>query len=170
LVGDVYVAGDSDATWGTPVNAFAGGYDAFAVKFADISVTSTNSIISGVTVMSTMATEPAIFSTQHVIGFTATGVDNSADISINYACLPDTPIFYKEINGTLKMIYPLNKNNGITNVSLDNNALRFSIEDNSDCDTDTTIGTISSIDTWTAASCITVSPVSNAKIVTMSIY
>ncbi len=31
--GNVYVAGDSRATWGTPVNAYAGGnYDAFAVK------------------------------------------------------------------------------------------------------------------------------------------
>jgi hypothetical protein len=31
--GNVYVAGESDATWGlTPVDAFAGGYDAFAAK------------------------------------------------------------------------------------------------------------------------------------------
>jgi len=31
--GNVYVAGDSRATWGTPVNAYAGGnFDAFAVK------------------------------------------------------------------------------------------------------------------------------------------
>ena len=31
--GNTYVAGDSRATWGTPVNAYAGGnYDAFAVK------------------------------------------------------------------------------------------------------------------------------------------
>ena len=30
--GDVYVFGDSDATWGSPVNALAGGNDAFAAK------------------------------------------------------------------------------------------------------------------------------------------
>ncbi|MBW1799445.1 MAG: SBBP repeat-containing protein [Deltaproteobacteria bacterium] len=140
--GNVCVAGKSDAAWGTPVNAFAGGNDAFAVRFADVSVTSTNSTISDVTVAFAIAGEPASFSTQHVIGFTATGVNESADISINYACLPDPPVFYKEVNGTLKIIYPVNRNTGITNVSLDNHALRFTIEDNSDCDTDTTIGTI----------------------------
>ena len=31
--GNVYVTGESDATWGTPQNAYAGGEDAFAVKF-----------------------------------------------------------------------------------------------------------------------------------------
>jgi hypothetical protein len=30
--GNVYVAGNSDATWGSPVNAYAGGRDAFAAK------------------------------------------------------------------------------------------------------------------------------------------
>ncbi len=30
--GSVYVAGLSDATWGSPVNAHAGNYDAFAAK------------------------------------------------------------------------------------------------------------------------------------------
>ena len=85
--------------WGTPVNAFAGGNDAFAFKIADVSVTSTNSTISDVTVACTMATEPVTFSTQYLIGFTATGVANSADISINYALLPAPPIFFKEING-----------------------------------------------------------------------
>ncbi|MBN1832355.1 MAG: SBBP repeat-containing protein, partial [Deltaproteobacteria bacterium] len=30
--GNVYVAGYSNATWGSPVNAHAGGYDAFAAK------------------------------------------------------------------------------------------------------------------------------------------
>ncbi|MBN1833983.1 MAG: SBBP repeat-containing protein, partial [Deltaproteobacteria bacterium] len=30
--GNVYVAGSSTATWGSPVNAHAGGYDAFAAK------------------------------------------------------------------------------------------------------------------------------------------
>jgi len=32
LSGNVYVAGDSDATWGSPENAYAGGADAFAAK------------------------------------------------------------------------------------------------------------------------------------------
>ena len=30
--GNVYVAGTSNATWGSPVNAYTGGYDAFVVK------------------------------------------------------------------------------------------------------------------------------------------
>jgi len=34
--GNVYVAGYSEASWGTPVNAYAGGYDAFAAKISDI--------------------------------------------------------------------------------------------------------------------------------------
>jgi hypothetical protein len=33
--GTVYVAGAGDATWGSPVNAYAGGTDAFATKFTD---------------------------------------------------------------------------------------------------------------------------------------
>ncbi|MBT4482180.1 MAG: hypothetical protein HOC71_00715 [Candidatus Latescibacteria bacterium] len=31
--GNIYIAGVSDVTWGTPVNAFAGGNEAFAAKF-----------------------------------------------------------------------------------------------------------------------------------------
>jgi hypothetical protein len=37
--GTVYVAGDSDASWGSPVNAHAGGdFDAFAAKLVPSSI------------------------------------------------------------------------------------------------------------------------------------
>ncbi len=36
--GNVYVSGYSDAAWGTPVNAHAGSYDAFVVKFSVLPV------------------------------------------------------------------------------------------------------------------------------------
>ncbi len=36
--GNVFVAGEGQATWGTPVNAYAGGYDAFVAKIYDMSI------------------------------------------------------------------------------------------------------------------------------------
>ncbi|MBW1817606.1 MAG: IPTL-CTERM sorting domain-containing protein, partial [Deltaproteobacteria bacterium] len=41
--GNVVVAGWSQATWGTPVNAFAGGIDAFAAKIGSAGITSVTS-------------------------------------------------------------------------------------------------------------------------------
>ena len=40
------------------------------------------------------------------------------------------------------MIHPANNSSGITNVTLNGKVLTFSIEDNSDADTDDTFGTI----------------------------
>lgn len=37
--GNVYVTGNSDATWGTPVQAFGGSTDAFAAKISSLTVT-----------------------------------------------------------------------------------------------------------------------------------
>jgi hypothetical protein len=44
--GNVYVLGRSDATWGSPVNAHAGSWDAFAVKLAP-SISDSNGDSSG---------------------------------------------------------------------------------------------------------------------------
>jgi hypothetical protein len=48
--GNVYVAGESDATWGSPVNAYAGGfYDAFAAKLDSNGVRQWNTFIGSST-------------------------------------------------------------------------------------------------------------------------
>jgi hypothetical protein len=49
---------------------------------------------------------------------------------------------YKYAGGSWKEIYPNNKCNGITNVSLSGNTLTFQIKDNSECDLDPTTGKI----------------------------
>ena len=140
--GNIYVTGRSNATWGTPANAYTGNFDAFAAKITDIGLTSTNATLSDVKVANTLAPAPADFETRFSIEFTATGVNGTAYISITFPFLPGNPQFYKVINGTWKLIYPVNKTNGITTVALNDKVLSFSIEDNSDCDTDAAIGTI----------------------------
>ena len=141
-LGNIYFTGYSDATWGTPIDAYTGGWDAFGAKMADIRVTSTNAAISDVTVANTIASAPADFETQFGIEFTATEVNGTADISIAFPFLPETPYLYKVIRGIWTLVYPVNNTNGITNVAFNGKVLTFSIEDNSDADTDDTFGTI----------------------------
>ena len=43
--GNVYVAGNSDATWGSPVNSHAGGFDAFAAKLNSAGVRQWNTFM-----------------------------------------------------------------------------------------------------------------------------
>jgi hypothetical protein len=43
--GNIYVAGDSNGTWGTPVNAFAGGYDGFVAKLNSSGVLQWNTFL-----------------------------------------------------------------------------------------------------------------------------
>ena len=45
--GNVYVAGLSDGTWGSPVRAFSGGYDAFAVKLTPAGALIWNTFLGG---------------------------------------------------------------------------------------------------------------------------
>jgi len=42
---NVYVAGESSATWGTPLNPYAGGYDAFAVELSSSGVRQWNTFL-----------------------------------------------------------------------------------------------------------------------------
>jgi hypothetical protein len=43
--GDAYIAGQSDNTWGTPINAYAGSYDAFAMKLDSSGVRQWNTFL-----------------------------------------------------------------------------------------------------------------------------
>jgi hypothetical protein len=47
--GNVYVTGDSSATWGSPVSPFAGGYDAFAAKLNGSGALQWNTFLGGST-------------------------------------------------------------------------------------------------------------------------
>lgn len=98
--------------------------------------------ISNVTSPGLPAGAPPGFRVNETVSFTATEVYTTADISITYAYLPSSPYFYKIINRAWTQIYPSNRINGIRNVSLNGNTLRFIIEDNSNSDEDTTVGTI----------------------------
>ncbi len=106
-------------------------------------VTSPNAAISSVIVSNSISGGPANYLPATVVGFSATWVTTAASISVNYASLPASPVFYKVINsGEWKQIYPVNQTNGITNVVLNGTALSFTIADNSDCDGNPASGTI----------------------------
>ena len=98
--------------------------------------------ISNVTSPGLPAGAPPSFRVNETVSFTGTGVNTTADISITYASLPSSPYFYKIINRAWTQIYPINGTNGIRNVSLNGNTLRFTIVDNSNSDEDPTVGTI----------------------------
>jgi len=118
---------------------------------SDISTTTVKSTTPGVIVLSQSVTNsvagaPANYTVQTVVSFTATNVPGAtADFSIAYVTLPANPIFYKYnvISGVWKQIYPTNQTTGITAVALNGLVLSFTIADNSDSDSDATVGTIS---------------------------
>jgi len=89
------------------------------------------------TVPAIPAGAPADFTTDTIVGFTATGFPGTtADLSITFTSLPANPMIYKVVNGTWIKIYPTNNSAGITNVTLIGNTLSYTIEDGSDCDVD----------------------------------
>ncbi|MBW2638574.1 MAG: thrombospondin type 3 repeat-containing protein [Deltaproteobacteria bacterium] len=98
--------------------------------------------ISNVTSPGLPGGAPLNFRVNETVSFTATGVNNTADISITWASLPSSPYFYKITNGTWIRIYPANNSTGIRNVFLNGNTLRYIIIDNSSADEDSTVGTI----------------------------
>jgi len=85
---------------------------------------------------------PGQVTPQVVVSFRAINVVSSLDVSLGYATLPTNPVFYKLVNGTLKTLYPNNQCAGITNVALQGNKFSFTIQDNSECDSDQTAGVI----------------------------
>jgi len=105
-------------------------------------ITSTDSTISGVAICDSTPGAPGFFTCQCVVNFTATGVNNTARISMAFTSLPANNAFYKVVNGAWTQIYPTNQVNGISDVALNGNTLSFTIADNSDSDTDPTVGTI----------------------------
>lgn len=116
---------------------------AFRITATGATVASGNATISGVTYPDDPIDLPAGFSLQETVGFTATGFPGTtADISITFASLPANPIIYKVVNSNWILIYPTNTSAGITNVTLNGDTLSYTIEDNSDCDLDDTVGTI----------------------------
>ena len=107
------------------------------------SVRSVNAVISDVTVTDSIPGAPPNYTPETVVSFKATGVASIANVGINYSLLPTNPVFYKVVNGAWKQIYPTNQSNGITNIALIGNTLSFTITDNSACDGDPAVGTIS---------------------------
>ena len=98
--------------------------------------------ISNVTSPGLPGGAPPNFRVNETVSFTATGVNNTADISITWASLPSSPYFYKITNGTWIQIYPTNNSTGVRNVFLNGRTLSYIVTDNSDADEDSTVGTI----------------------------
>jgi hypothetical protein len=98
--------------------------------------------ISNVTSPGLPSGAPSGFRVTDTVSFTATEVNNTADISITYSSLPTNPYFYKVANERWMQIYPINNSSGIRKVSLKGNRLSYTITDNSNADEDPTLGTI----------------------------
>jgi len=112
-------------------------YTTYQGPLCAATITGTNCTISDLTVPDIPADAPADFTTDTIVGFTATGFPGTtADLSITFTSLPANPTFYKAANGTWIKIYPTNNSAGITNVTLIGNTLSYTIEDGSDCDVD----------------------------------
>ena len=112
------------------------------ISSVNASVTSSNAVISDVTVTDSIAGASSNYTPKTVVSFRATGGVSIANISISYSSLPADPVFFKVVNGQWKQIYPSNETNGITNVVLSGNILSFTIKDNYDCDGDPAVGVI----------------------------
>ncbi len=108
----------------------------------DVTATLTHSTIDELIITDTPGDMPGQVSPQVVVSFRASNVVSSVDVSFGFATLPTNPVFYKLINGTLKKLYPANQCSGITNVALQGNNFSFTIQDNSECDSDQTEGVI----------------------------
>ena len=106
---------------------------------------SSNAIISDVTVTDAITGAPSNYTPETVVSFRAFGVAATENFSIEYLSLPADPVFYKVLNGEWQQIYPTNQSNCIMNVVLSENTniLTFTIADNSACDGDPTLGVIS---------------------------
>ncbi|MCX8021346.1 MAG: tannase/feruloyl esterase family alpha/beta hydrolase [Syntrophorhabdaceae bacterium] len=76
------------------------------------------------------------------IEFTAEGVTGNMNASVDFGTLPSNPVIYKSIGTSWKQIYPTNQCNGVSNVKLTGTKLEFTIQDNSECDLDATVGKI----------------------------
>jgi hypothetical protein len=136
----------SSGSYSTSVNAIltiGELTDTFVVTTGKASVTSSNAVISDVTVTDSIANPPANYTPQAVVSFKASGVVSTANFSISYASLPANPVFYKVVIGEWKKIYPTNQAAGITNIVLSGTTLSFTIADNSASDGDPTVGVIS---------------------------
>ncbi|MBI9073856.1 MAG: hypothetical protein JEZ02_00500 [Desulfatibacillum sp.] len=105
-------------------------------------VSSSDSTITNVSAPATPDGRPSGFIPRKTVEFTATGVTGTANISITFASLPKNPILYKVTDGVWRQIYPSNKTTGITNAALNGTTLTYTIADNSDCDSDNTVGRI----------------------------
>ncbi len=136
---DVDTNGKAYIVWG---DSRDGGYNeiyytTYQGSLCAATITGTNCTISALTVPDIPAGAPADFTTDTIVGFSATGFPGTtADLSITFTSLPADPTIYKVVNGTWLEIYPTNNSAGITNVTLIGNTLSYTIEDGSDCDVD----------------------------------
>jgi hypothetical protein len=137
--GNVYVAGQSDASWGSPVRAFSGGRGSFVAKISDVPVVAPTALLpgnGGVTettlgqgslvvadspISTTTATQPAALAN---FGFTQNGIlTTEAGVA---ASAPTTAarifVDYSTANGTDSGVAVVNPSSGMItlNVQLNN--------------------------------------------------
>jgi len=110
-----------------------------------VATTSTGANITSYSVKeaSDLSTAPPTgFSPSKVIEFSATGVTDSLDVSIELESMPQNAGVYKIVGSSWKQIYPVNEASGVSNVSLSGNVLNFRIKDNSEADLNKTSGVV----------------------------
>jgi hypothetical protein len=105
-------------------------------------VISPNATISAYSETGAMGGAPDGYSIDRVMTFTATDVTDHADFSITYPSLPVNPVFYKIVGNAWKQLYPVNECSGVTNISLADTTLSFTMAANSNCNNTTQPNTI----------------------------
>jgi len=109
---------------------------------SNITLASSDCTVSEITESKAPTGGPASFSGVKTVSFRATGVTNTANITMTFPTLPVNPVLYKVVNGLWKQLYPNNEWTGISNVALTGNTLSFTIADNSDADADPAVGVV----------------------------
>jgi hypothetical protein len=109
---------------------------------SNVTLASSNCTVAEITDSATPTGGPAGFTGAKTVSFRATGVTNTANITMTFPTLPVNPVFFKVVNGLWKQLYPTNEWTGISNVALTGNTLSYTIADNSDADADPTVGVV----------------------------
>lgn len=109
---------------------------------SNITLASSNCTVSEITESEAPTGGSAGFTASKTVSFRATGVTNTANITLTFPTLPVNPVFFKVVNGLWKQLYPNNEWTGISSVALTGNTLSYTIADNSDADADPTVGVV----------------------------
>jgi hypothetical protein len=120
--------------------------DTYSYTYAPTTgVTSANSTITAYSVTNDVPgiTLPTGYTIDTVVSFTATGVGaGGAAFAVNFPSVPANPAYFKLAGLTLKQLYPRNDCAGISNVTLQNATLTYTMLTSSECNSSSVAGRI----------------------------